>query len=151
MQLGACLGQCPVAERTQNAQACVHLGEEAVEFALHAALAKPAQVSHERWRRQLARAREVAGMAWVASQVGKCRAMKMFCQIRQNLLDGIRTCAQHVCLHRGDRPTNLQLSPPVGLSSVDCPRGYLNSYCVQLPAHRRSPSLCNSITPLRQD
>jgi hypothetical protein len=120
MQLGARQGPCPVAELTQNAQICVHVGEEAVNLTLHAATAKPAQASDQLGQGQLARTREGAGMLWVASQGGKSRAMKVFCQIRQNALDGVRTWAQHANPHQGDRPANLQLSPPVGLSSVDC-------------------------------
>ena len=117
MQLRARLGQCPVAELTQNARAFVHVSEEAVDLALNAATANPAQAGDQGGQGQLARASEGARMLWMASQVGKSRAMKMFCQIRQNALDGVRMWAQHVCLHRGDRPTNLQLSPPVGLLS----------------------------------
>lgn len=101
MQLGACLGQCPVAEPAQNAQVCVHVGKEAVDLALNAAPAKPAQAGDQLGQGQLARAREGAEMFWVASQVGKSRAVKASCQIRQNTLDGIRTWALHVCLHRG--------------------------------------------------
>jgi type I restriction enzyme R subunit len=98
------------------------VSEEAVEFALNAAPTKPAQASDQLGQGQLARTREGAGMFWVASQGGKSRAMKMFCQIQQNALDGVRTWAQHVCLHRGDPPVNLQLSSLVGLSSVDWAR-----------------------------
>ena len=111
VQLGACLGQCPVAEPAQNAQVCVHVGKEAVNLALNAAPAKPAQASDQRGQGQLTRAREGAGMLWVASQSSKGRAVKVFCQIRQNAMDGVGVWAQHVCLRQGDHPTNLRLLP----------------------------------------
>jgi hypothetical protein len=47
VQLGACLGQCPLAEQAQNAQICVHVGKKAVNLALNAAPAKPTQASDQ--------------------------------------------------------------------------------------------------------
>jgi hypothetical protein len=91
MQLGVSLGQCPVAELKQNAQVCVHVGKEAINLSSHGAPTKLTKEGYLRWQWQIARACEGAGMAWVASLVSKSRAMKVFCQIRQNALDGVGT------------------------------------------------------------
>ena len=119
MQFGAGLGQRTVADAAQHIQPRAHVGKEAVEFALYAAPAKPAQTSHQLGQGELARAGEGTGMVAVARQGCKSRALKLFGQIGQNTLDGIMTLAQHARQHRVTLPQNQCPAGSDRLSSVD--------------------------------